>query len=235
MKMRIIILLTAFLISGCNQSNDTNTTTPAGDNAEVVNVYDEPMHKLVFEDKSFKILDVQISPGDTTLFHLHENPILFVSMGLQQGAEQEYNSSEWMPIDAWAKGGFQSDLTYLDEPLKHRVTNLDDDPSRLIAIMNMGNEMNRSQDQGNYEISDNWFRAKRLFLDPGDRLGFGDLSFPTVLVLISDGTLQIVDDGQEIEIDTIWHVLENDQLLINSSAGRIEVIQAEVLDDQSAY
>lgn len=233
--MRIIILLTAFLISGCNQFNDTKTTTPAGDNAEVVNVYDEPMHKLVFEDKSFKIIDVQIPAGDTTLFHLHEDPMLFVSQGFQQGAEQEYNSSEWMPIDAWAKGGFQSDLTYLDEPLKHRVANLGNDLSRLIGIINMSEEMIESPGQGNFEVSDNWFRAKRLFLDPGDRLVFSELSFPTILVLVSDGTLQIVDNGREIETDTIWHVLENGQLLINSSFGRIEVIQAEVLDDQSTY
>lgn len=203
-------------------------------NDEILKVYEEPMHQLVFDNERFKIIDVQIPAGDTTLFHLHEDPILFVSLGFQRNSSQILNSSEWSRGDSWEKGGIQSNLFYLVEPLKHRVTNLGDDLSRLIGIINMGNEMNGSPDQDNYEISDNWFRAKRLFLDPGDRISFGEFPFPTVLVLVSDGSLQIFDGGEEIEIDTIWHVLENDQELLNTSDDSVEIIQAEVLNNQSA-
>lgn len=234
MNTRLTILFITLLVAGCSKSETLETTTAKGVYGEILKVYEEPMHQLVFENESFKIIDVQIPAGDTTLFHLHEDPMLFVSQGFQRNSTQILNSPEWLPGDPWERGGVQSDLSYLEEPLKHRVTNLGNDLSRLIGIINMSEEMIESPAQGNFEVSDNWFRVKRLFLDPGDRINFRELPFPTVLILVSDGSLQIQDSGDEIDIDTIWHVLENDQELINTSNDKIEVIHAEVLNKGSA-
>lgn len=47
---------------------------------EAVAVSKEPMHKNVFENEYLRVLDVRISPGDTTLFHKHETPSVFISL-----------------------------------------------------------------------------------------------------------------------------------------------------------
>ena len=51
---------------------------------KVVPVHEEPRHRLVFEAPATRILDVQIPAGDTTLFHTHSDPILYVSMSQSQ-------------------------------------------------------------------------------------------------------------------------------------------------------
>jgi hypothetical protein len=47
---------------------------------EAVAVSKEPLHKNVFENEYLRVLDVRILPGDTTLFHKHETPSVFISL-----------------------------------------------------------------------------------------------------------------------------------------------------------
>jgi hypothetical protein len=41
-------------------------------------VRNEPRHHNVFENKFARILDVYLAPGDTTLYHLHNTPSVFI-------------------------------------------------------------------------------------------------------------------------------------------------------------
>ena len=43
-----------------------------------VHVRDEPRHHNVFENDFIRVLDVYLGPGDTTLYHLHETPSVFI-------------------------------------------------------------------------------------------------------------------------------------------------------------
>ena len=43
-----------------------------------VNVRDEPRHHNVFENEFVRILDVHLGPKDTTLYHLHNTPSVFI-------------------------------------------------------------------------------------------------------------------------------------------------------------
>src|SRR5215213_3052008 len=47
---------------------------------EAIPVSKEPFHKNVFENSYLRVLDVRISPGDTTQFHKHETPSVFISL-----------------------------------------------------------------------------------------------------------------------------------------------------------
>ena len=46
--------------------------------AAQVNVRNEPRHHNVFENEFVRILDVHLGPGDTTLYHLHNTPSVFI-------------------------------------------------------------------------------------------------------------------------------------------------------------
>lgn len=43
-----------------------------------VHVRDEPRHHNVFENEFVRILDVHLGPNDTTLYHLHNTPSVFI-------------------------------------------------------------------------------------------------------------------------------------------------------------
>jgi len=64
-KMRNYLLLIAVL-------NNTILVTAQ------VQVRNEPGHHNVFENKFARILDVYLAPGDTTLYHVHNTPSVFI-------------------------------------------------------------------------------------------------------------------------------------------------------------
>ncbi len=43
-----------------------------------VAVRNEPRHHKVFENEWLRVLDVHIAPGDTSLYHIHETPSVFI-------------------------------------------------------------------------------------------------------------------------------------------------------------
>ena len=53
-----------------------NSTTLAKAQVQVRN---EPRHHNVFENEFVRILDVHLGPGDTTLYHLHNTPSVFIT------------------------------------------------------------------------------------------------------------------------------------------------------------
>ena len=46
--------------------------------AAQVQVSKEPRHKKALENKYVRLLDVYIQPGDTSLFHIHSTPSVFL-------------------------------------------------------------------------------------------------------------------------------------------------------------
>jgi hypothetical protein len=61
---------------------------------KVMLVHQEPRHHLVFDSPGTRILDVQIPPGDTTLFHTHSDPILYVTMSTSRTRSQNLGA-DW--------------------------------------------------------------------------------------------------------------------------------------------
>ncbi len=41
-------------------------------------VHKEPKHHLVYENKQIRILDVVMAPGDSSIYHIHHTPSLFI-------------------------------------------------------------------------------------------------------------------------------------------------------------
>ena len=88
-----------------------------------VPVYKEPMHHLVFQNNFVRILDVHVPPGDTTLFHKHETPSVFIRIkNAKTGSEvimEEQQSPVLVGNDTLSFEGFYS------SPRVHRVWNSD--------------------------------------------------------------------------------------------------------------
>jgi quercetin dioxygenase-like cupin family protein len=134
---------------------------------------------MVFESPGIRILDVQIPPGDTTLFHTHSDPILYVTMSTSTTRAQtlggEWNGAPALGPPAASPfklspssppGRMTSVTTYADRPLTHRVSNVGETLFRLIATTNAspGDESTGPSPgfTGSPEITNRWFRGYRV-------------------------------------------------------------------------
>lgn len=138
---------------------------------EVVPVIQEPRHRTVLESGSTRILDVQIPPGDTTLFHTHDAPLLTVSISFSPTRTQAFGG-EWIgpsPNANRTVGRIGSSTNDAEHLVTHRVNNVGDTLFRLIGVINKsaGNEAATDQGAGfagTPELLNRWFGAYRVAL-----------------------------------------------------------------------
>lgn len=88
-----------------------------------VMVSEEPMHHNVFQNDFVRVLDVHVSPQDTTLFHRHELPSVFIVLtSVKTGSELVSDGSiAAAPVtygNIWFDG-------FYTKPRVHRVWNSD--------------------------------------------------------------------------------------------------------------
>ena len=86
-----------------------------------VQVCKEPLHKKVIENQYFRLLDVKLKPGDTTQFHIHSLPSVFVRFTSNQISTQLQGQS-WMAEES--EQGQVSFKPYGLDSIIHRVTNV---------------------------------------------------------------------------------------------------------------
>ncbi|GAC1426443.1 MAG: hypothetical protein NVS1B13_18040 [Flavisolibacter sp.] len=83
----------------------------------------EPHHHVVFENKKARILDVFILPADTTLYHLHAKPSVFIGFTNTKTGSQRKNQQ---PVESISVSG-EPTFENLNPPhtKNHRVWNSD--------------------------------------------------------------------------------------------------------------
>jgi len=164
----------------------------------VVPVFEEPLHRLVLERGPVRVLDVQLQPGDTSLYHLHDDPIFYVAIDISE-IDAQVLGEEWRRtrVSAWPPGGVAHDLGHAEQPLIHRIRNAGDEAFRLIAVTNGGPPAPLAGPgidavlPGTVETEVEWFRQSRVILAPGTANGPIRSGFPVVVVQVSPGTAEL--------------------------------------------
>lgn len=89
--------------------------------AQTVNVRDEPRHHNVFENEYIRILDALIGPNDTSLYHLHNTPSVFIVL------TNSKVSSQLLGGQPQAGANVSGSISYdaMTTPRTHRVWNED--------------------------------------------------------------------------------------------------------------
>src|SRR5262245_9960319 len=87
-----------------------------------VQVSKEPMHKKVLENKYIRLMNVWLQPGDTTMYHIHSTPSVFLHfsnvMMSTQLKGQEWVTDRTVPGYAWYR-------SFTPDSMVHRVSNGD--------------------------------------------------------------------------------------------------------------
>src|SRR5262245_38012984 len=79
-------------------SGDPRNSANIDRDTVVVPVHHEPHHRQVFQYGTTRILDLQVPPGETSWFHTHEWPVLYVTLGRSAVRTQELGED-------WRGGG----------------------------------------------------------------------------------------------------------------------------------
>lgn len=168
-----------------------------------VPVHQEPRHHLVFDSAAVRILDIQIPPGDTTLYHTHDTAILYVPIVRSQTRSQvlggEWSGGGAAPAVVPAApaserpGRVNSVTTYVEKPYTHRVNNTGAGVFRLIGIANRTAGAAADSDDvsglsATPELVNTWYRAHRVVLQPGDATAPHRHAAPVVVVMQTPGT-----------------------------------------------
>jgi quercetin dioxygenase-like cupin family protein len=152
----------------------------------VVVVYEEPRHRVVVDEGDVKLMDIQILPGDTTLAHTHDSPILYTYINTGNGP---------------AGGRVASNTEYLTEPFTHEVTNRGTERFRIIAMSHYG----QGEDDGSNsrpdgiavepQLENPWFRSYRVELEPGEVTSVHRHRHSTAIVLVTDGHAEVTKEN----------------------------------------
>jgi len=100
-----------------------------------VPVNNEPHHRTVFENADFRILDVRVSPGESTADHRHDHDIATVSMNTGTPTRitaggQAQNRPPRPLADATV-------TEYTGKPSSHKLDNIGSAPYQLFAVENL--------------------------------------------------------------------------------------------------
>jgi mannose-6-phosphate isomerase-like protein (cupin superfamily) len=146
------------------------------------------------------VFDVQIPPGDTTLYHIHDVAILYVPVSISP-TDAQILGGKWAGVGPQGSSRFRLDATELDtlyapQPVTHRVANVGTGPFRLIAVTNgrvpsTPNRALRDSSPGTLERSSSWFRQTRLILEPGTSSAWYTSRLTVVLVQPAEGYASI--------------------------------------------
>jgi quercetin dioxygenase-like cupin family protein len=179
---------------------------------KTVPIYQEPRHRLVFEHGPVKILDVQIHPGDTTFYHVHDSAILYVTIN-NSTTDSQNLGGEFRNIQAPANananapsraGNVSSVTSYTSQPLTHRVTNVGTGLFRLMAIANYGpgtdSEAPEPNPPGDQLAENRWFRAWRVQLEPGQSTAWHRSATPVVAVQVVAGEVEVSTRGEDASV-----------------------------------
>jgi quercetin dioxygenase-like cupin family protein len=86
-----------------------------------VPVRDEPYHKVILENDYVRVIDVQIPPGKTTLYHVHDIASVIVYLTQSTNVSQSWGETALTPRQI--SPGESRYAAYDDKALTHRVTN----------------------------------------------------------------------------------------------------------------
>ena len=227
----------------------------SGENGEpLVHVFDEPRHKTVFQEGSIRVLDIQIPPGDTTLFHTHTTAILYVTIGRSQTRSQTYGK-EWSgggpppaagaaapaPPPRVSERLMSSPAEYVKAPLTHRVNNVGTSTFRLIGVSNASAGGAGVTDEtegigGEREIANDYFRGYRTTLAAGTAIAPHRHKTPVMIVQATEGQLSV--DGAKGSLSgpgSLAYVAAGQAHTIkNGGAGSVTLVEVEVRQPAAA-
>ena len=167
---------------------------------DTLEMWEEPRHQLVFSKDDIKVMDIRVPPGDTTEFHLHRYPTIYVVINRVIMSQQDFGE-EWTPPSTVASPGIDVsspgqiiDLSqqYITQNTYHRVANLDSSTFHFIGILST-RDSKEITDDPDMVLENEWFAAYRLELNAHSSSQQFTFDSPTLLIQYTKGESHILE------------------------------------------
>ena len=175
-----------------------------------VPMYQEPRHRLILTHQHVRVMDVKIPPGDTTLFHVHDLPGLYVAVAVAP-VDVQLLGGPWngtRPTDDPGRtvGSVNFDTSYVRHPITHRVANVGPSLFNLIAITSFSqspSDPGSIELPGSLELQTRWFWQSRVHLTPDASARWYSAPSPTIVVQPASGSATVIlESGQQHQLTT---------------------------------
>jgi hypothetical protein len=197
----------------------------------------EPHHFVKLDNKYARVLDVTVEPFSGTLYHIHENPYFWISIGAATLRGQTFGAKEIVniePVDA--------EVRY-SPVITHRVGNIGSIPFRNITVqiqarddVSPAGSFAASPRPTGYQtkppLDNELVRVERLILEPGQSTGRYTLPRSGLLIAAHNGTISVERAGSAAHrIDMKagefeWHTGPVTHTITNVGKTRFEAIEA---------
>ncbi len=173
-------------------------------------VSQEPRHHNVFENSFVRVLDVRVPPGDTTQFHKHQTPSVFIVLQpVKTGSEVIMEETKATVLAKDATISFEGFYT---TPRIHRVWNEDSSEFHVMDIEILSkkqHEIARPTQQKDFQFlfEEKPVRVYRLTLDVGKDIRI-TAKAPYLIVGLTDSV--------KARVDKKWFNKKGDFLFISS-------------------
>lgn len=189
-----------------------------------VPVSKEPRHHPVFENKKVRILNVLLPPGDTSLYHLHSTPSVFISLSTTKTAAQ-LKGSQPSPFGQSTQGNIWFENLAPPHTRIHRVWNEDKFVFHVVDVELFTDEAPFSDKALSLShcllITDTpWVRVYRINLDRNDKIEIAKQNNPFVLIAINDASAEVFLNNKKVKGtaragDFLW-INARDKIAINN-------------------
>ena len=195
----------------------------------------EPHHTVKLDNQYVRVLDVTVPPFDGTLYHIHENPYVYVSIGAATLKAQVEGANEI--VDLILKDG---EVRY-SPVVTHRVGNVGATPFRNITIQIQGRDDTPSVDApstaptrapgASVAFENELVRVDRLLLTPGQSTAIHAHPRSHLLVAVHGGSVKMDAQGYPMVTramkpgDFDWHTGAYAHNLTNVGPTPFEAIE----------
>ena len=165
-----------------------------------VAVSKEPRHHVVFENDKVRILNVLLPPGDTTQYHVHSLPSVFISLSKTNTSWQRINEQPVVSISVAGYIWFEN----LNPPhIKiHRVWNNDTSVYHVMDVELLAKDSGFSLKPLTIEhlhllIDTPWVRTYTIKLAKNEQVTIKEQQSDFILVAINDATISLNENEKE--------------------------------------
>lgn len=163
-----------------------------------VPVKDEPRHHNIFENNYVRILDVHIKPGDTTLYHIHATPSVFIFFTKTKVGSNIINQPVSSSINTIGNISYDS----LKTPRVHRVWNEDSSWFHVMDVEIVNQQATVKHSTLNIKNAELLFdkplvRGYKLQLSAGETFNIRKSDARFLLVSIGEVNLSIIINAKE--------------------------------------
>ena len=190
-------------------------------------VHKEPRHHLLFQNKEIRILNVLIPPGDTSQYHTHTTPSLFIRLSNTITGSQLQGGT--------ASAGKSIAGTILFENLAppnirtHRVWNADKDTFHVIDVEllmkhTVFDKKPLTIPNAELEIDTSWVRTYRLTMLKGTDFTTKNKKEILILVSLNASTIQATQNGktryQTLKPGSFFVIRKNESFSIKNTSDK---------------